>query len=253
MDDVTIAPASQKINDSRFVCAIDSTKLLSANSFIRPSGYQDPEASSDFRFVVNHYCNDIGLFYVAPQTARKQDHATELLALWQDTIVKERRGTQTNAADTAGGLEDLPFDPEAEDINFADLAPVFSDWSSTNVYRLRAWLEFQFNTDPLMDIFWEGKNQLPQLEKALYYILLHTPPTHPLRVILNAPNEIKIDERFKPSTFLTREADHVLLSYVFLHLRKVVYTSSEHLSAQCTSIIGLEKPVGSIHNVESQP
>ena len=76
--------------EARFVCAVDSTKLLSADGFILDPRTPDPKSTTDFEFIVNHFCNDVDLFYVAPQTSKIQEHATPLLRLWQNTIIGSR-------------------------------------------------------------------------------------------------------------------------------------------------------------------
>jgi hypothetical protein len=209
-----------RLPESPFVCAVDSTKLLSADAFLLGAKSQDPEADSDFEFIVNHYCNDVGRFYVAPQTSKKQAHATALLALWQDTIVEERRKQgNMQITNATGGLEDLPFDSRAEDIVLSELAPAFSTWSRANYDKVVKFLEYQFKTDPLMDIFWEGKNRLAQLEKSLDYVRREITPEHPLFVKISDAS-LTADSRFRDSEPLSARREYIPLAYAFFGFAK---------------------------------
>jgi hypothetical protein len=183
--------------------ALDSTKLISADSFLfaGDDDLRDPSAASDFRYVVDLFCNETEPYFASPRGGKRQPHATPLLALWQDSAVR-------------CNVFAVELDDEAL---FAAMAPIFAREAVEHTGNIAAWLRYQLSTKDLVEVFWEGKNEPSQLESALGHIERFIDQQHPLsKAISNLP--VTIDPRFQSRLLNTKLK--VCISYAFLAFRK---------------------------------
>ena len=196
-----LASASQ----STFVSiALDSTKLISADSFLfdAPS-YKDPRAKSDFQVVTTVFCNESAPYFATPKSRKEQPHAPELLKLWQ------RSATRYDTVSVS--LED--------DRLFAEMAPIFAQEfrDPAKAAELEAWVRYQLSSDDLVAVFWEGGNSTTHLEQALSHVDALLDKKHPLSRRLNNI-QLQID-----GEFLNRRLDSVAAiakAYAFFAFKK---------------------------------
>jgi len=183
--------------------AFDSTKLISADSFLiaEASELRDPFAAEDFRFVVDAFCNETAPYFASPTSGKKQPHATPLLGTWQDAAVR---------GDT------IPVSLDDEKI-FATMAPLFANEANAHAAQIAHWMQYQFSHEDLVEIFWEGGNTTTKLELALGHIEQFLPEEHLLcRALLHS--RFPIDNRFY-SKYL-RDKRTIGIAYAFFAFRK---------------------------------
>jgi hypothetical protein len=163
--------------------------------------HRDPEARSDFRFIVTSYTNSTNLFFVGTQRADKQEDATPLLSLWQDATLTV---TQQPAL-VVRELDNLRFNPNHQMDVLRDLAPVFNEFAAKNSGKLRRWMAFQLRTQ-FHKVFEQGGTSVHQLGDALEVALNH-PECSPLwqdLALVRIPKEVEFASQMpsrKPGAF----------------------------------------------------
>lgn len=184
--------------------ALDSTKLISADSFLFDAlASKDPRARPDFQFVTTAFCNETAPYFAAPKSGREQPHATELLKLWQRTATRD---------DTVSILLE-------DDKLFAEMAPIFAEEFRDlgKATDLANWVRYQLSCDDLVAIFWEGGNAKSNLEQALFHIEPLLNKKHPVTNLLNQM-DLQFDREFLSRSLNSKAA--IAKAYAFLAFKK---------------------------------
>jgi hypothetical protein len=186
------------------VVALDSTKLISADSFFFDEPFlKDPRALPDFQGVATLFCNESAPFFVSPPSAKEQPHATELLKMWQRVADKN--------------VVPVKLDKDAIQ---AEMAPIFVEEfrDPGKAGDLKQWLKFQLSNPTLVDIFWEGGNEPRHLREALQHLDPILDQEHPLSS-MTSQLDMQLDGHFfEEGGATSREA--VLKAYAFLAFEK---------------------------------